>query len=235
MSRTKTNPVRRTADIELTRYICKVIETASALTAAELERELGFSGGAYRVATPGQRWRRYSRGKCALMPALADQLVRKSLLRGWWPLDDDGNQHWQVASAGVRTLIEAVIEGLPLNHDDVMQGARAWRDQIERRKRSLQSSRRRLVTANKSGFSEARTITAGQEHVRLTECRHLGHVTDLPPAVHLPGPGERTVEILVCVSSEDEAPTFNYARRSVADTLKVTFKVGSQNSIESDF
>ena len=236
MSRTKTNPMRRAASIELTRYICTVIETASALHAAQLEREMGFSGGTYRVATPGQRWRRYSSGKCALMPAVADVVVRKSLLRGWWPLRDDGSPHWRVASAGVQKLIEAVNAGNLLNPDDVMQDARTWRDQIERRKRSLQTRKRRLMSANESVFRAARALSAGRERVELTECRELGDdITDLPAEVHLPGPGERTVELLICVSSGTEAPTFNYARLPFADTFKLTFRNGSQNSIESGF
>ncbi|MBQ0937557.1 hypothetical protein [Ideonella paludis] len=235
MSRTKTNPVRRAASIELTRYICRVVETASALRAAQLEREMGFSGGTYRVATPGQRWRRYSSGKCALMPAVADVVVRKSLLRGWWPLRDDGSPHWRVASAGVQKFIEAANAGKPLIPDDVMQDARTWRDQIERRKRSLQTRKRRLMSANESVFRAARTLSAGRERVELTECRELGDITDLPAEVYLPGPGERTVELLICVSYGSGVPTFNYARLPFSDTFKLTFRDGSQNSIESDF
>lgn len=233
MPRTKTPAARRHADLELTKYVCSQIEHMSKLTPVELEAAMGFGGSLYRPSTPGQRWRRYAAGQCVLMPAVADHVVRKALLRGWWPLSDQDHPLWHIASAGVRSHIEAAKQGLPLEKEAIFSGARVWREQIERRKRNILANRRRLATSSKSAFEAARNLGAGQRSVPLTGYRGLGSARDVVPQDLQTDSGEDVVELLVCFTSKNGLHNLGYARLPMTDELKVTFDATAFRTIES--
>lgn len=235
MTRTKTHPDRRFAEIQLTRYICRQIEDLSGLSAAELELEMGFGGGRYRLSTPGQRWRRYANGQVALMHCLADQVVRRALVRGWWPLKDDGdtNSLWQQASAGVAMHIQVALQGQALNQESILRGAQAWREQLEIRKRSLQSASKRLLTATKSAFRIANALSAGHQIVDLTDCSQLGRLPQIPASIPRGGHRQPTVELFVCIHSGDTPTRFGYARLPLNDMVEVTFAMEGDRSLQS--